>query len=86
MIALDALHSLLTESYSGELLYDDKMVSAEEVDGWARESIVAAGHELGVLRSLFDDLGLDLPTAAPPIPVPAAAKPVAAKPAVARKV
>ncbi len=46
MIALDALHSLLTEAYSGDLTHDDKIVSAEQVDGWARESIAAAGHEL----------------------------------------
>jgi hypothetical protein len=62
LIGLDALHTLLTEAHRGELVYEGKSLPAEDVDRWARESIAAAGHELGVMRLLFDDLGLDLPS------------------------
>jgi hypothetical protein len=61
MIGLDALHSLLTDAHMGELVYEGQALPAEDVDRWAREGLAAAGHELGMLRLLFDDLGLELP-------------------------
>jgi hypothetical protein len=60
IIGLDALHSLLTEANTGDLVYEGKAVPEEDVERWARSRIVAPGHELGVMRLLFDELGLDL--------------------------
>ena len=77
MIALDALHSLLTDAHKGELVYEGQAVPAEEVDRWAHQSIAAAGHELGALRMLFDELGLDLPAST--LPAKAPSQPVLAR-------
>ena len=77
MIALDALHFLLTEAHKGDLMYDGRAMPAEDVDLWARECIAAPGHELGALRLLFDDLGLELPAA--PALTGASGKPLLAR-------
>jgi hypothetical protein len=77
MIGLDALHSLLTDAHKGELVYEGQALPAEEVDLWARQSIAAAGHELGALRILFDEIGLDLPAST--LPAKAPGQPVLAR-------
>jgi hypothetical protein len=68
LIALDGLHSLLTDAQKGALVYEGRDMRAKEVDDWARAGVSAPGHELGVLRELFDELGLDLPTSPAPGP------------------
>jgi hypothetical protein len=70
MIGLDALHSMLTDAHKGELVYEGQALPAEDVDRWARQCLAGAGHELGALRLLFDDIGLDLPSSAPPTQAP----------------
>lgn len=70
MIGLDALHSLLTDAHKGELVYEGQALPAEDVDRWARQCLAAAGHELGTLRLLFDEIGLDLPASAFPAQAP----------------
>jgi hypothetical protein len=77
MIGMDALHSLLTDAHKGELVYEGQALPAEEVDLWARQSIAAAGHELGALRMLFDEIGLDLPAST--LPAKAPGQPVLAR-------
>jgi hypothetical protein len=61
LVGLDGLHCLLTESHKGDLVYEGRPVEARALQGWAAKSLVAPGHELGVLRLLYDELGLDLP-------------------------
>jgi hypothetical protein len=77
MIGLDALHSLFTDANKGELVYEGQTLPAEDVDRWARQSVAAAGHELGVLRLLFDEIGLDLPAST--LPAITSSQPVLAR-------
>jgi hypothetical protein len=77
MVGLDSLHSVLTDAHKGDLVYEGKAVEAEEVDRWARKGVVAPGHELGVLRLVLDELGLELPGS--PAPALGAAEPALAQ-------
>ena len=54
----------------GDLVYEGRAVEAADFQRWAKEGIAAPAHELGVLRGLFDEFGLDVPTGPPPGPGP----------------
>jgi hypothetical protein len=65
LCGLEALHSLLIEANKGDLLYEGRAVDAAGFQQWAREGITAPAHELGVLRGLFDEFGLEVPNGPP---------------------
>jgi hypothetical protein len=68
LTGLEALHALLIEANKGDLVYAGKTVEAAEFQKWARKAVVEPGHELGVMRLLFDEFGLEVPTGPPPGP------------------
>jgi hypothetical protein len=65
LCGLEALHSLLIEANKGDLVYEGRAVDATAFQRWAQEGIAAPAHELGVLRGLFDEFGLEVPKGPP---------------------